>query len=923
MSVFPAYADAKIPSDVAQESWLENNSFQLDFSKVTEARNSFDSINNVEKDAKKSESLICTKGKKKYKKTRNRERESDVFYIDKKSNSEFLTVKTICRPSVAKYKISYYLIGTNKKKEFFKRYFKKIKEAHSSASKEEINKDLSGKELLNSDFDTCKEQKELMQTTAFYNKSLSDEPNNVEMWLKFIDFQDVIFKSEKTFKKGSFAKALRTSAERKLSILEKALSHNPNSEDLHRKRLNIMVSVYPADELQKHLKILLEKDTGNIILWQGYIEATQCSMSHCNTLSVLNLYILCLSNLHKLKRNTGFDNKILEESILRIVYQCGLFLKQSGLFERLWTLLKMYLEINLGDLIQNSFNITVNCNEKQLLELEDMVFKSQLPRHELWLRVEKLRESCHWLPVIKDCSDPQRIIFTNDVFELIQPITMEENTFRLIVSVLTLLKIPLLPCRHNTMQEVGLDHVPWALDSIETVLPIFFEMYPINSHQENFLIDFHLVVGPQYLKVLPGQEEYLNFMLNVMQRCIDCLKGKDKCSLIIWWLRFQRLLIILNNNGRFKLPDNIKKYIKSNVKSLLKKPENRNNAVLFIEYALLEKEMTSNESCMQILQIALSFFKNKYLEPLHMEEEQAVKCYLIRTLVETMINMKKTDEALRILVNFVLENSVDLECDLNEDILNVARVKFEQLTVQFLQQKKFEKLGLVEHFLPIFLCDWIICYSWFMYLTKGPSECATILDSILDTLNSKTNEKLLQIEIIYEFYVAVMFKSSIDNPSSGICKAMEDIMHKSLQYSPNNLCLLSTLAKKQCMLKSLGPRWWKIKTLLLNSGHALPVLLLIITSYHIMIDGQETCWDLGTGTSVHVEATNLKFRMLSLYKEATKMGICTRRCGLIWRLYLQFVYKYFDTNLCKKIYYSAVEECPWLKVSTHFDTLYY
>jgi hypothetical protein len=59
-----------------------------------------------------------------------------------------------------------------------------------------------------------------------------------------------------------------------------------------------------------------------------------------------------------------------------------------------------------------------------------------------------------------------------------------------------------------------------------------------------------------------------------------------------------------------------------------------------------------------------------------------------------------------------------------------------------------------------------------------------------------------------------------------------------------------------------------------------------------------------------------KNRMLALFRLITRPDMCTRRCGLVWRLYLQFVHAHFDPALCRNVYYCAVEECPWLKVSS-------
>lgn len=847
MSLFPAYSEVpEADTSIPDESWLKQSSCTIPFTEnVVEADFHSSEDESIVPKRKREENEKDSSVVKKHKKSKKREKEqspeNEIFFIDKKPTKEYLKVKTISRPAVPKYNIQYYLINTQRKQKKLKRYYHK--QFHEDAKKS----DDVEKQFSDVNFDSLQHEMELTQKTAIYNKTVFEQPNNVEMWLEFIDFQDVIFKFEKNYKKGSVAKGLRANAERKLSILEKALGHNPNSEALHRKRLQILVSVYPSDELQKQLSDLLNKDQGNIILWQGYIEATQCSMSHCNTSAVLKLYTSCLSTLQKIRRNSTSDCATLEENILRILYQCGLFLKQSGLFEQLWTLVKMYLEMNLGQLTQGSFDIPVNLNEKQLLDLEDVVFKSQLPSHELWLRTEKLRESYHWLPVSEECEDPQRIVFVEDVVELIQPITMPENTFRLTATILTLLKIPLLPCRHNTMNQLGLDYVPWALDSIESVLPIFYPLYPVKLDLGNFLSDYQLSVGPQYLKVFPGQEEYLVFILTVMQKCIDCLQGDDKTALIIWWFRFQRLLIILND--KIKLPTKVMKTMKSNMKNLLKKTENRSNILFYIEYSLIEKNLTSPESCMKILETALSFVKEIKFDTNNITYEQDHVCNLIRTIIEETISSNKNEKAVKYLINFVQGKSIQTPCVTNEELLNEVTLKFKHVSLQLISKVQSEKLVPVKHLLPNFLCDWIICNGWYIYLTKGPLECGVFLEDLLEKLAEKTGENSLQREIIFEFYVATLFKFCSSNPGYGLFKALDDVLSRALKLFPNNLFLLSVLAKEQFLFNSLGPKLWRSKKLAMNTGHALPVLLMISMTQQTISNLQNKLIDTITGES--------------------------------------------------------------------------
>lgn len=862
MSLFPAYSTEATPSSLPAEQepqtseWLTNSSFTIDVEGIALPFNPTNKSTPSETDVKQVK-IKKRKKKKHDKEVDQKLQDSEESLIDRKRNIEFLTVKTIARPSAPHYRVNFYINSERRKhvKKKFKRYYNVVfQENDKSNSDDDANKitkaDLKNpiKSEVNTNFTGFKQEDDMSQTTAHYNRSLAENPSDIDMWLKYVEFQDAIFQFEKTYRKGSIAKGLRVTAERKLCILDKALTQNPNCERLLRERLNIAVSVYPSDELQTQLKKLVEKEQGNIILWQGYIEAVQCSMSHCNTPAVLELYNKCLSTLHKLRRNSSLERPLLEENILRMLYQCGLFLKQSGLFEQLWTLLRLYLELNLSPVDKTKFNISSLFDDKQLLELEELVLKSQLPIHELWLRIEKLREACHWLPYNgENCEDPQRMVFPEDVAELIHPITMPENTFKFTATVLTLLKIPLLPCRHSTMQELGLDYVPWAVDSIESLLPIFFPIYPIDLDNKYLLCDNKLAVGPQYLKVLPGQEEYLEFALITMKNCIDCLNGTDQAAVIVWWFRFQRLLLILEKLQRCKMSQNFRKRIKNNMKNLLKQEAYRNDLVCYVEYALTEYELGSPDSALKVLLTAASITSDKSISDFKDNKEKAAFCLLHRTIVEFYVNPKSKCEngnqkALKHLVMFVVGKSVTGATDfLTQGSLNEAALKFKHTTLILLQNEP-EKLSPSEHFLPNFFTDFIICNAWFIYLTKGAISCGTFLETTLDSLNDSW-----QKEVLFEFYVSVLFKHCIENPGSGVFRIMDDALQRALVVYPNNMCLLTVLAKELSLNYCLGQPWWKLKTLLIKTGRALPILFLVLIAEQQMAQIEEAWTDTVTG----------------------------------------------------------------------------
>lgn len=362
-----------------------------------------------------------------------------------------------------------------------------------------------------------------------------------------------------------------------------------------------------------------------------------------------------------------------------------------------------------------------------------------------------------------ECSDPQRLVFPEDVAELIHPITMPENIFKLTATILTLLKIPLLYCRHSTMQDLGLDYVPWAMDSLESLIPIFLNLYPIDLTNLNFVLDSRFCMGPQYLKILPGQEEYLQFVLTIMKNCIDCLTGCDKIAATVWWLRFQRLLLILDKQNRFKMPQNLYKKVKFNIKNLLKQEENRNNVIYYCEYSLIEYEMGNVDSSMNVLQAALSFSQNRMILASSIDEEQTARCHLHRTLIELHLRIGDSKEvALKKIMEYVLEKTGPI-VTINDDLINQTNLKFKHITLQ-LMKKNFEKLSVAKQFLPYFMTDWIICNGWFLYFTNGGLSCGAFIDEILSELDEKSDGMMWQKEVLFEFYVAVIFRYCMENP---------------------------------------------------------------------------------------------------------------------------------------------------------------
>lgn len=102
---------------------------------------------------------------------------------------------------------------------------------------------------------------------------------------------------------------------KKLSIVEKALEKNAESTNLLKLKLSFMEELLPADEFSNQLELLVNKDTGNITLWQEFIMTTQASVSMCTVPRVLDLYLKCFCIL---KQKARTNPRIYDERLLRM-----------------------------------------------------------------------------------------------------------------------------------------------------------------------------------------------------------------------------------------------------------------------------------------------------------------------------------------------------------------------------------------------------------------------------------------------------------------------------------------------------------------------------------------------------------------------------------------------------------------------------
>ena len=115
-----------------------------------------------------------------------------------------------------------------------------------------------------------------------FNTKLREHPQDVNLWLEFIDFQDealreTVFESndekesKKTRKKNGEILRAKALTERKLAIVRSAIEKNTRSIDLAVKRLELSRDLLDSKTLDQQWKELIFVYPENIALWKRYL----------------------------------------------------------------------------------------------------------------------------------------------------------------------------------------------------------------------------------------------------------------------------------------------------------------------------------------------------------------------------------------------------------------------------------------------------------------------------------------------------------------------------------------------------------------------------------------------------------------------------------------------------------------------------
>lgn len=618
--------------------------------------------------------------------------------------------------------------------------------------------------------------------------------------------------------------------------------------------------------------------------------------------------------------------------LLGLFNSCALFLRQTGLYEQFFALITLALELNVSE---NKFcEIQINESEQNtLIEYEEIVLKSGLPLNEIWLRIEKLRQNYYFLPcpANRSCSDPQRIVLNEDIYHYIYPLSNREHAFNLVIIVLKLLKIPLVDnCRlkQSTFSmaygSVARDNL-CDFDSIEDITPIFLyrTIFPTSSPVDDILWlmvrDFS--IGPTFVTTHIGYELYVKYLSEVLLLCGECFRDPNASSskaniFILLWLRLERV-IMATDVYLHKWSDEKAKKLRTKIKNLLKRDENRNCLLFYVEFAQIECDLMRVEQAENIFVSAI----NQSDPTVDDDCTRTEYWYTCVSFAEMLMRNGQPKKALNALIALALRKKIDTGTVSEANKLLALKKLNDHLKDLTFIERNVTIMEIEQSLLPDYLICVIKANVYYLILTKATKdEAKKQLEVLLKTFPDKNLRHEFIRESLYELYVSVMlYKSNCDTNQNTFYSEPQlfSVISRGLEQFPTNLYLL------KCAVLCDDQPWYRLRTLLTKHNAPVAIIFLVACAQYrckkytssLLESNGKTSTFYGLSADIGDIESTYKVRVANLLHNVTDHEAPTRKNSLLWRLHLRSLLDVTsDFEKSQNVLLTALNECPWNKV---------
>lgn len=594
------------------------------------------------------------------------------------------------------------------------------------------------------------------------------------------------------------------------------------------------------------------------------------------------------------------------------------------------------LELNVND-VKFSRLQSDDSTQNTLIEYEEVVLKSGLPMNEIWLRVEKLRQNFYFLPLPNDrnSSDPQRIVFNEDIYHYIYPLTNRENSFNLTMIILRLLKIP-LPCDFWLLNGVSCDTTIADFDAIEELVAVFmcrtiFAATPVTSTFDEVLwkLICEFSIGPSFISLHIGHELYIKFITEVLLLCAESFTDTKRNIFTLLWLKLERVLMLTDQHLKCWTDEKAKK-LRSKIKNVLKRDENRNRLIFYVEYAQIEYDMQRIEMAENIFVTAIGQC-SKFADD---DLTRAEYWFTYISFVEMMMRERQDNKALSALTILALDGSLSSADELSANCTDAQKaLALKKITdrlndLTFIE-RNVEIIAAEQALLPDYFICMIKAKIYYLLLWKRTDDNpANVLETLLRKFPERNDRHRMVRQHLYEIYVNTLLylNETSDGTTTHLSESkVFDVLCRALDEFPNNLFFLKWISLCD------GQTWYRLRTVMSRKNSPFAMIFLIAVAQYrckkyanalepsVEIDGSRRTIDTRIMDGIvsdgsHIEWT-YKMRVSNFLKRITSADAPTRKNSLLWRFYLRSILDVGENfERSQSTLFVALNECPWNKV---------
>uniref|UniRef100_A0A7N5ZT17 NRDE-2, necessary for RNA interference, domain containing n=1 Tax=Anabas testudineus TaxID=64144 RepID=A0A7N5ZT17_ANATE len=595
-------------------------------------------------------------------------------------------------------------------------------------------------------------------------------------------------------------------------------------------------------------------------------------------------------------------------------------------------------------------------------EDEEEVKDRSQPRWTVWLDVEASREAAQWMPwrpdkakgqSEEDCEDPDRQVLFDDIGPSLICLSSPELQLNLVLHFLSFLGLPVDLVHFATPFQSGL-----LLENLSLLTQGTDLQRPMTSYD---LPDLGVnAVG--HMTTLQGTKKWAGlgkhgerFVTNVFNMVQAVLPVHHRAVLSLSWMQYEKLKVLRcihgSNKKRVRSQGKSSKRV---AKRLLKESDNRSSLVLWREYAHMEWVLGNLDEARKVFSTATAMGGTKGLSSPSLCE----LCLLWSQLeVEYGASVQggrltdvTTSPAGSVLTKLAEGNSSfgsSSSQSLSPVSILKARRSYEQALIDGLDFICLSPSAITPLWL-LRLRGLVGCYALFQYLTVGIQAANAVYSQARERLEelhrTSTAErqpsgdgeaKLASTDSTYmscryvntlasECTVLAVQHAALLRYHNSISvfplATLRQTLTSALFSWPNSTPLWSIYIQVENRYHSAGRARRFFHTVTRDNNSVVPRLFAIVAEQQrkqLVDAAQRSCH----GAALPILPENgLSNRIRGLFEStiATKMGA---HCPLLWRMYMHFLVSEGKVDKATGIFYRALQNIPWAKVSAplHFQ----